>query len=218
MNRHKKTTHVIYNGYDEDDYPPRVDLTRKLTLTYAGRIYAGKRDPTVLFKAIAASRKTKRINPDILQIRFYGSGQEVIRALTKKYGVEDYVYLGGDVSYEQSLLRQCESWILLLLEWDNPLAKGVLTGKFFEYLGAKRPILCIGYKEGSLGKLLTETRAGIVLNDQKDMEKFLLSCIERYTEHDWSLGFMPNQGAIAMYSRRNAAEKLSKVFSSLALE
>jgi glycosyltransferase involved in cell wall biosynthesis len=216
LDRHRKTTYVIYNGYDEDDYPPMADLTRKLTLTYTGRIYAGKRDPTVLFKAIATSHKTKKINPDILQVQFYGSGQEIIKALTKKYGVEHYVYLGGVVSYKESLLRQCESWILLLLEWDNPLAKGVLTGKLFEYLGAKRPILSIGYKEGSLGKLLTETRTGVVLNDPKDIEHFLLSCIEKYSEQDWSIGFVPNEEAIAMYSRRNAAEKLSKVFSSLA--
>jgi hypothetical protein len=34
--------------------------------------------------------------------------------------------------------------VLLLLLWNDPRERGVYTGKLFEYLGARRPILGIG--------------------------------------------------------------------------
>lgn len=212
--KHSKPTYVVYNGYDEDDYPKKADLTKKLTLTYTGTIYPGKRDPSHLFAAIASLSKDKKITPDIFQVRFYGPNQMIIKALAEKYGIKGYIYIGGTISYEESLARQCESWILLLLEWNDPSAKGVLTGKFFEYLGAKRPILCIGYNEGSIGKILKETEAGKILNKSADIERFLIRCIYEYKKGNDSLGFMMRDSALN-FSRRTAAENLSKVFSSL---
>ena len=43
---------TIPNGFDPDDFFPRPDLTRKFTITYAGVLYQGQRDPTVLFAAL----------------------------------------------------------------------------------------------------------------------------------------------------------------------
>lgn len=214
LNRHKKNVYVIYNGYDEDDYPERENLTKKLTITYTGKIYPGRRDPAPLFEAMAILSKDKKITPDILQVRFYGPEQEIIKALVEKYGIKDYLHLGGVVSYEESLSRQYESWILLLLEWNDPLARGVLTGKFFEYLGAERPILCIGYSEGSIAEILEETGTGKILNNPVDIERFLIWCTAEYKKGNNSLGFIMND-SILNYSRRKAAENLSKVFSSL---
>jgi len=212
--KHGKLTYVVYNGYDEDDYPKRENLTKKLTITYTGKIHPEKQDPAPLFEAIANLFKDKKITPDILQVRFYGPEQEITKALVQKYGIKDYVHLGGVVSYEESLSRQCESWILLFLEWNDPLVKGVLTGKFFEYLGAKRPILCIGYNEGSIGKILEETGAGKILNSPGDIERFLIWCVGEYKKGNNLLGFIMND-SVLNYNRRKAAENLSKVFSSL---
>ena len=215
LNRHRKNTYVVYNGYDKDDYPIKVNLTRKLTITYTGRIYPGKQDPKPLFEAITNLSKKGQINPDFLEISFYGTEQEIIKTLAKRYGIERYVFWGGLIPHEQALIKQKESWLLLLLEWNDPSAKGVLTSKLFEYLGAKRPILSIGYEEGSIRKIITETGIGVVLNNPKDIENFLLLCIERYIKSDRFLGFIPNEEALASYSRRKAAEKLSRIFFSL---
>lgn len=216
--KYSKPTYVIYNGYDNEDYPQNITLTEKFTITYTGKIYIGKRDPSLLFESVSALHKEGIITPEILEIRFYGTEQDVLQYLSKKYEIEEYVHLGGSISYKEALLRQKESWLLLLLEWVNPSAKGILTGKVFEYIGARRPILCIGYKESAIKDLLEETGMGIVLNNTEELREFLISALDKYRKQDKSIGFSFSESAILRYSRKKASEELSKIFSKVLKE
>ena len=217
IKRHGKRAYVVYNGYDEDDYPINPDLTDKFTITYTGRIYPGKQDPSFLFQAIAELDQANIITPDDLQIRFYSPEytNKEIQPFINKYKIDRYVYFGGLVPYKESLLRQMESWLLLIFEWNDPAEKGNLTGKFFEYLGAKRPILSVGYKGSSIEEKLKETEAGIFLGNPEDIKAFLLSCIDMYKKGEGKLGFSIKSEKVAVYSRKNAAEQISHIFSSL---
>lgn len=213
---HEKSTYVIYNGYDEDDYPINTELTDKFTISYTGRTYPGKQDPSTLFQAVADLDKAGKITPDHLQIRFYGPDQkEVIQPLADKFGIGKYLHLGGLVPHKESLLRQSESWLLLVFEWNDPSEKGILTGKLFEYFGAGRPILSIGREGSSVKEKLLETGAGIFLNEPESIKTFLLSCLDKYKKGDRSLGFAIKDENASIYSRKNAAKRLSEVFSLL---
>ncbi len=88
-----------------------------------------------------------------------------------------------------------------------------MTGKLFEYLGARRPILCLGYNEGSIAKILSETGAGIILNDSKDIEEFLVSCLGQYVRNDTTLGFRMDSSGTSKYSRKETARKLGRILS-----
>ena len=59
---------------------------------------------------------------------------------------------------------------MLLLAVNNvKSAKGIITGKIFEYLQAKRPILAIGPVDGDLAEIINDTNSGVVI-DFKDVE------------------------------------------------
>jgi hypothetical protein len=51
------------------------------------------------------------------------------------------------------------------MQWRNPKDAGNIPAKFFEYLGARRPILLIGYEHGNLAQMIRERGAGFVTND-----------------------------------------------------
>jgi hypothetical protein len=54
---------------------------------------------------------------------------------------------------------------------NTPNAKGIVTGKLFEYLAVRRPVLCIGPEDGDAAHILKETNAGVVVdfNDEIKM-------------------------------------------------
>ena len=85
---------------------------------------------------------------EAIRIRFYGSIEPWLPALVQSFGLEDVVEVGRNVSREEALRRQRESQVLLMLCWSDLRETGQHTGKVFEYLGARRPILAIGGSRG----------------------------------------------------------------------
>ena len=54
-----------------------------------------------------------------------------------------------------------QAQVLLLLIPKIDKNEGILTGKLFEYLGSKRPLVVIGPKNGDVEKIIKETNSGI---------------------------------------------------------
>ena len=85
--------------------------------------------------------------------------------LAAAHGVADRVFVHDPVSYKASLTLQTSADILLLMQWNNEKNAGNIPAKFFEYLGAGRPILLLGYERGDLAAMIRGRAAGVILND-----------------------------------------------------
>jgi hypothetical protein len=162
--RYRRPAICILNGYVEDDFPrdpagpPQGDV---LQILYTGNIYAGYRDPSPLFRALSLlGAERARI-----AIEFYGPHPQEVMPLAAAQGVEDRVFVRPSVSYRESLALQTAADILLLLQWNNEKDAGNIPAKFFEYVGAGRPILFHGFEAGDLAAMIRERRAGVVAND-----------------------------------------------------
>lgn len=172
--KYGKPTTVVLNGFDPADFPQRTEeptreASAPITITYTGLVYPGQRDPSRLFEALALMGEERRR----FRVRFYGRMLPGLRDMAARFGVEDIVELNGPVPYRQALELQAASDLLLLLLWDNPLEHGVLTGKLFEYLGARRPILCVGAPTGLAACLIRERDAGLATNDPHEIRLYL---------------------------------------------
>ena len=154
---------VVMNGFDPNDYlDVKKDLfpEDKLNIVYTGRVYKGKQDPSAFFEALS-----KHPEKDFIKVHFFGKYLEYINILAKKYMVEDIVDVFEPVSFKDSVAIQKAADVLLFLTWNDSANNGVLTGKIFEYFGAKHPILAIGSEVGLAGNMILERRAGLVTND-----------------------------------------------------
>ena len=92
--------------------------------------------------------------------------------------------------------------ILLLIPEIND-NKGILTGKFFEYLATKNPILAVGPTDGDIAKILNETNSGSIFDftDDSGISNFLSS----FNTKNYSFN------NIEKYSREKLTEQLIKL-------
>jgi hypothetical protein len=79
--------------------------------------------------------------------------------------VREQVMVMPSIGYRESLAVQAEADVLLLLQRNHPSDEGNLPAKAFEYLGALRPILLLGYERGVLAGMVRERGAGLVANE-----------------------------------------------------
>jgi glycosyl transferase family 4 len=171
-----RTVLTITNGFDPDDFAeiPKK-LTENFTITYAGRLYQGGRNPKVLFEVLRDLVDENVVSPKDVRVRFYGEVEPWLTALVSQYRLEELVGVFGMVTRNESLQRQAESQILLLLGWADPRETGQHSGKLFENFGAARPILAIGGSRGVLTEALEETHAGVHALSKEQARNFLVT-------------------------------------------
>ena len=205
-----KPVFTITNGFDPDELNEGVPLTRTFTITYTGQLYWGKRDPALLFRAIQELISENKLAREDIRIRFYGPKVYWLDQEVKKYGLEGIAAQYGMIARDQAVVKQRESQILLLLRWNNPDEVGVYTGKLFEYLAAKRPILAIGGPTGVVSDLLESTRAGVHVTTLETLKGLIFSWYQEYRETG-QVAFCGGDEGILDYSHRSMARKFANV-------
>ena len=103
------------------------------------------------------------------------------------------------------------SYLLLLVIPDDASAKGILTGKLFEYIGSNVPILAIGPVDGDASKILNECNAGKMFerNQDVDLESWILNQITFYLSNDHTV--ISNSELKRRYSRLNLTKELHDI-------
>jgi len=87
--------------------------------------------------------------------------------------------------------------------------RGILTGKFFEYLASHKPVLAIGPIDGDLAKIIQETNCG-KLFDYEDSDGMLQFIQEKLEKQETTV-----QPELAyQYSRKELTRKISKLFEA----
>jgi glycosyltransferase involved in cell wall biosynthesis len=171
-----KPTAVVLNGFDPGDYPSEIEEHKGegLSIVYTGSLYHGKRDPSPLFKAV---KKLGPLSSKII-ISYYGPDFLLFKKIAENHQVENLVSVFSTIPYQAALKSQMEADILLLLLWNHPQERGVYTGKIFEYIGARRPILAIGPEDNVASDLIRDRELGFVSHNPSEIAEKLSYWIE----------------------------------------
>ena len=84
-------------------------------------------------EALAALHGEGRITEGAVTVDFYGARVDADRRLAGSPEYAPFIRLMGHVPRTEALKAQYDADLLLLLESPDPRARGVLTGKVFEY-------------------------------------------------------------------------------------
>ena len=181
----KRSATKITNGYDIDKNMVQKNISKKifkfkktLKIVFTGNIYSKELSPVMLLDSIANLVDEKKIPKKSFVLEFYGMRHDYIKALSLNPKYKNLINLKGHIPRSEVLEKQKKADILLLLSSSKEISRGVLTGKFFEYMAAGKPILCIGGKSNfDIGIILKSTKIGKIFekNDTKNLENFLRS-------------------------------------------
>ena len=212
----RKSVSAITHGFDPDTLnTPPADLTVKFTITYTGAIYTGKQDPSKLFAALRDLISDGTMDPNDVEVRFYGPEIGWLLSEIEEYELSAIVRYYGIVPRKISFEKQRESQLLLLLNWDDQWEMGVCPRKIYEYLAAQRPILATGgFGNDVVERLLNETKAGMYAPAVEDIKEILRELYSEY-KHKGKISYNGNIEKINKYSHREMARKFAEILDSL---
>ena len=208
-----KKVEVITNGFDDEfSASNNVILDTKFSISYIG-LLPKQSNPKLLFKVLKGLCKESEIFKKDLKLNFIGDISEEVKVEILANKLDENTDFVGYVSHQEAIAYQNKSQVLLLLIPNVKNNKGILTGKLFEYLKAKRPILAIGPEKGDLATILQETNSGVIVNfDAEEKLKLeIVALYQKYKEDKLTVNF----NNIEKYHRKELTKKLAFILKSL---
>lgn len=204
---------AITNGFDTADrIEGEVEMDNKFTLAHFGTVNKA-RNPELLWKVLSELVLENKEFAGDLELKFVGRLDNSVREAIQNYQLEQYLTKIDFLPHKDVLLKQRQSQVLLLLINQTHNAGGILTGKFFEYLAAERPVLAIGPTKGDVADILTSSKAGQIVDF--DDKAGLKACILDYYAKYKTSQLLVNPAGINNYSRYELTRKLTLLLEGL---
>ncbi|TAL62891.1 MAG: glycosyl transferase family 1 [Bacteroidetes bacterium] len=217
---------VITNGFDEDDFQTSPHLTPALSkgeggipeergvfsISHIGAMNAD-RNPKMLWAALNELLTENDGLKKDLKINFIGKTDYSVLNDLNKWQLSPYVTKTEYLPHTKTTKAMQSSQVLLLALNNTPNTLGVISGKLFEYIAAKRPILSIGKENGDAARIIKETGAGTIC-DFEDKTKIKTE-ISRFYELFKQKKLSITLADTSAYSRRNQTEALAGILNHL---
>ena len=208
-----KSLHLIPNGYDEEDVvSTEVKPDQLFSISHIGTLNAA-RNPEVLWKALSQLCSEDVAFRNDLQIQLIGKVDYSVVESLKARGLDKQTRKIDYLPHNEAIAKQQSSQVLLLLINQTANAKGILTGKFFEYLASGRPVLGIGPVDGDAAEILKQTGAGTMIG-YNDVSTAVTIIREWYRLYK-SGGLKLKPDSVERFSRRNLTHELSTLLNQL---
>lgn len=205
----KQPITVITNGHDIENIQ-EVPLDSKFSIAHIGSLLSA-RNPKTLWKVLKELIDENDSFAKDLQLKLVGAISEKVLKSIKVSGLSDHLLVSGYVSHREALKIQRSSQVLLLVEIDSEETRGIIPGKLFEYIAAKRPILAVGPENWDVARILQETGAGnhFSYRDKEDLKNRILAYYGLYQQNL----LKPESKHVDKYSRKNLTGKLASVIN-----
>jgi len=185
-----KNVHLITNGFDPVDMEvAEVSRDQKFSISHIGTLPPGI-NLTGLWQVLTGLCETV---PDFrmnLEIKLVGRVDQAVLDSLAEFNLSDCLTRIEYVAHNRvaALMKQSAT-LLIAINKDSPNVKGILTGKFFEYLASARPIIAIGPTDGDLARILQESEAGYIatFDDLAGIRNIVLMLYNKYLSNSLTI-------------------------------
>ncbi len=209
-----KRVEVITNGFDDEVATKNiVRLDKKFTISYIG-LLPKQSNPKLLFTVLQKLCLEDSGFKNDLQLNFIGDISDEVKKEIEFNNLNDNTQFKGYVAHKEAIVYQKKAQVLLLLIPNVIKSEGILTGKLFEYLTAKRPILALGPEQGDLSEVLKITNSGVVVNfdNPKKLKMEIAALYNAYKKGNLKVA----SKNIEQFHRKELTHKLATIIKSLA--
>ncbi len=211
----RKDIETVTNGFDEADFPETTtERDKNFTICHIGSLNRD-RNSLPLWETLAKVCEEKPAFREALRLRFIGKTEAHTFAQLADLGLEANTENVAYMPHSEVIGELGRAHVLLLLTNDTPNVMGVVPGKLYEYLAARRPILAIGTTEGDAARILRETGAGAMcgFQDREAMERALVAAFADYQNGNSSYTGDPE--AIRRFTRRGATKRVAEILGEM---
>ncbi len=206
---------VIPNGFDYEDVKggnKKVGDTGKFTLSHIGSL-TKTRNAENLWQCLHELVDEHPVFAQKLEIRNVGKIDLSAVESIKKYSMDRYLTRIDYMPHEQVVAEQQNAGVLLLLINNTPNSKLILTGKLFEYLASRRPIVCIGPPDGDAAAIINETACGRVFDfdDVSGLKEEILRLFNHFLQGHISSSCKN----VDRYERKNLTAQMVEVLNEM---
>ena len=146
----------VRNGFDHE-LEPLDQYNEEFTFCYAGTFY-GKRKPDTFFKALLKLNEEGML-PLKWKVKFIGTPEN----FSIPASLRDHVEFLDTVPNEEAI-RILQHADCNLMIHPPTEAKGIFTGKLFDYLSVEKPVLALVDTEDVAAALIEECKAGLAVD------------------------------------------------------
>ena len=213
FSKYANRVEVVTNGFDDDFLEPsKVLLDEKFTISYIG-LLPKQSNPENLFRVLQVLCSQHKDFEKDLQLNFIGDISDVVKTAVCNNKLKENTRFIDYVDHTKAIEYQQKAQVLLLLIPNVKKCKGILTGKLFEYLSAKRPILAIGPEDGDLADVIEDTNAGVIVDFDND-DKLSSEILKLY--HQYKKGNLEvDSKNTNKYHRKELTKKVAFIINSL---
>lgn len=196
---------VITNGFDSDDFEEVTTSAREVKVISHIGMLSNQRNPQVLWESLSELALTEKF-----QLKLTGIiSSDVLNDIQAFEALKDMITVQDSIPHAELSEHYAGSELLLLIQTKTDRLQTQLPGKLFEYLQAKKPILCIGDTESDLARILAETDAGACY--AYDDKLGVLTFLKAFFSGELQFEFQH----IEKYNRKALTEALSSWLSEL---
>jgi glycosyltransferase involved in cell wall biosynthesis len=204
----------IPNGFDPDDLgglPARSAVTAgPIRFLYAGSLQGTQ--TLGLFPEVFG-RKARLPGPAV-RLRFVGPIEPVFIEQLQRSVNPDHLEIAPPVSHRDALMEMASADVLVVFTAGGGAGAATMTGKLYEYLALRRPILLVGPR-GPAARLVEEARAGVAVeSDNPQALGDAISGVTRMAEDPGFLG--APDSVLERFDRRALASRWAGVLGAVA--
>jgi hypothetical protein len=210
----------IPNGFDEEDFSETMngENTGKgpdgsFRIVHCGMLTLGRTSGPFLdgLDRFLRSRPESRGK---VKVVFAGARESNNEEAVDRLGLSDTVEFMDNLPHSECVRLERGSHILLLIKHDDDKYRGLIPGKLFEYIGARRPILAIA-PEGEAASIIQKENRGEVVSHGSPgkVADILTRLYDLFLAGKLDEAYSLNE--LASYSRREGADALDKVMREM---